>query len=101
MAAKTKAELEKELAETKQALEEQANRQPSPYDMVKIKLFRDGNHYKQPLYVGINDYQKTFERGKVYTVPRYVADFIEQTQEAEANTMQKWDKVEAAFERKR
>lgn len=65
-----------------------------PYEekeFVKIKLFKDEYRYKNDLYVGINGKNWWIRRGKEVTVPKYVADFIEQTMQEETKI---WERVE-------
>lgn len=49
-----------------------------PKAMVSIKLFRDNNRYKDPLYVSVNDYSAQIQRGVTVKVPYYVAKHIEE-----------------------
>jgi hypothetical protein len=64
-----------------------------PYEeteYVKVKLFRDEYRYKQPLYVAINGRNWLIKRGVEVTLPKYVADFIEQQMREEAAI---WERV--------
>lgn len=49
-----------------------------PKQMVSIKLFRDNNRYKDPLYVSVNDYSAQIQRGVTVQVPYYVKKHIEE-----------------------
>ena len=49
-----------------------------PKAMVSIKLFRDNNRYKDPLYVSVNDYSAQIQRGVTVQVPYFVAKHIEE-----------------------
>lgn len=49
-----------------------------PRSMVSIKLFRDSNRYKDPLYVSVNDYSAQIQRGVTVQVPYFVAKHIEE-----------------------
>lgn len=60
------------MAETKKT------NQFDPKAMVSIKLFRDNNRYKDPLYVSVNDYSAQIQRGVTVQVPYYVAKHIEE-----------------------
>ena len=65
-----------------------------PYEekeFVKVKLFKDDYRYKDDVYVGINGKNWNIKRGKEIPLPKYVADFIEQTVAEEARI---WEKVE-------
>jgi hypothetical protein len=64
-----------------------------PYEekeFVKVRLFRDEYRYKQPLYVSINGRNWLIKRGVEVTLPKYVADFIEQQMQEEAAI---WERV--------
>ena len=64
------------MAETKkQAVREEAF---DPRQMVKIKLFRDNNRYKEPLFVSVNNYTALIQRGVQVEVPYFVARHIEE-----------------------
>lgn len=62
------------MAETKKTNTNQFD----PKAMVSIKLFRDNNRYKDPLYVSVNDYSAQIQRGVTVQVPYYVAKHIEE-----------------------
>lgn len=55
-------------------------------DPVKIRLFKDGNKYKDDVFVAVNGKTFLIQRGVDVTVPRYVADVLyqSQTQDMEA-----------------
>lgn len=54
--------------------------------MVKIRLFRDGGKYKEPISVGVNGKQYLVQRGVDVEVPESVAEVIQNsmTQDNEA-----------------
>jgi len=52
-------------------------------EFVKVRLFRDDYRYKDALYVGINNKDWMIPRGVEMTLPKYVADFIEQQMQAD------------------
>jgi hypothetical protein len=65
-----------------------------PYEekeYVKVKLFKDDYRYKNDLYVAINGKNWYIKRGKEVTLPKYVADFIENAMTEEARI---WERVE-------
>ena len=86
--AEAKAELREEMSEgpvrSKQeeemfkALEEEKKRLNEP---VKIRLFKDGNKYKDDVFVSVNDRTWQIQRGVDVTVPRIVAEVLQQSQE--------------------
>ena len=57
------------MADIKQREEEMQQR-------VRIKLFKDGRAYKDPLYVAVNGHNFVIERGVEVEVPRYVEEVI-------------------------
>ena len=65
------AQMFKELEEQKKHLE----------DPVTIQLFKDGNKYKDDVFVGWNDRNFLIQRGVPVTVPRGVAEILQQSQE--------------------
>lgn len=94
-----KAELaakDKELAAAKAKVKEKpttattgapANQAPKdPNKRVKIKLFKDGNRYKEPLYVRVNNYTALIPRGVEVSVPYFVAKHIEEMTQQDVNT---------------
>lgn len=81
-----RAELEALKAE-KAAAEEQKQRDESDIRRrVKIKLMRDDNKHRQPLYVAVNDYTANIQRGVTVEVPYYVALAIKESQDADEAT---------------
>lgn len=84
--------------ETKQAEQDVAREEvKSPYDRVSIRLTRDGNEHRQPLYVSINTSDFYIPRGKDVEVPRYVADYIQDMMDKEYALMEKYDEIEKKF----
>lgn len=65
------------MAETKTATKK-TEAKFDPRAMVTIKLFRDNNRYKEPLYVSVNDYSAQIQRGVSVQVPYFVAKHIEE-----------------------
>lgn len=59
-------------------------------EFVNVRLFRDEYRYKEPLYVAINGKNWVIQRGVEVTLPKYVADFIEQQMAEEAKI---WERV--------
>ena len=89
------AELEKASAELEalkkaQAVEAEAIQAEAQADdpkrRVKVRLFKDNNKYKEPLYVSVNGYNAQVPRGVVVEVPFYVAKHIEEMQQQDENT---------------
>lgn len=49
-----------------------------PNRRVRIELFKDGDKYKEPLTVSVNDYTAVIKRGVPVEVPYYVAKHLEE-----------------------
>ena len=64
------------MAETRKTVKEPE--QLDPKRLVTIKLFRDNNRYKEPLFVNVNDYSAQIQRGVSVQVPYFVAKHIEE-----------------------
>ena len=82
---------------TQETEQEEKQEVKSPYDRVSIRLTRDGNEHKQPLYVSINTSDFYIPRGKDVEVPRYVADYIQDMMDKEYALMEKYDDIEKKF----
>lgn len=52
----------------------------SPMDMVTITLFKDNDKYNDDVFVAVNGNNYLIQRGKPVTVPRYVAEVVEQAE---------------------
>ncbi len=55
-------------------------------EMVRIKLFKDGDKYKDDVFVGVNGKAFKIQRGVEVEVPAYVADVLEQSMQQDFNT---------------
>ena len=53
---------------------------------VTIHLFRDNEHYSDDLFVGINGKTYQIQRGVDVSVPRFVAEVVEQSMQQDALT---------------
>ena len=84
-------------AEEKNSAQAERKEKTAPDDMVPIKLYKDGEKYKNPLFVGINGKTWFIPRGIPFLVPRMVSDFIESNISEEAAVMEKLDKMEEEF----
>lgn len=56
------------------------------WERVRIKLFKDNNKYREPLFVSVNDYSALIQRGVYVEVPMFVAQHIQEMEEADAKT---------------
>ena len=57
-----------------------------PNRKVKIKLFKDSQRYKEPLYVSVNSYSACIPRGVPVEIPYFVAKHIEEMETQDQNT---------------
>lgn len=57
-------------------MEDIRKRESEMHKKVRIKLFKDGREYKDPLYVAVNGHNFVIERGVEVEVPRYVEEVI-------------------------
>ncbi len=48
-----------------------------PAKMVKVKLFKDNNMYKDPVFVAVNGHKFIVPRGVEVEVPEYIAEVLE------------------------
>ena len=53
---------------------------------VKLRLFRDSNQYKDPLYVAVNGESYLIPRGVEVEVPYYIAEVIENSLKEDQKT---------------
>ena len=56
------------------------------WERVRIKLFKDNNKYREPLYVSVNDYTALIKRGVYVEVPMFVAQHIQEMEAADEKT---------------
>ena len=71
---------------------------PDP-GMTPMIPYKDDYRYKSDLFVAINGNNWFIKRGKEVTLPKYVADFIEQTMAEEARIWEKVEQEEADFKK--
>ena len=62
-------------------------------ERVPVLLFKDNGKYKDPLYVSVNGYSATIERGKKVMVPRFVKEVIEQSAAQDEETARKIEEL--------
>lgn len=76
------------MAETvkKTALKEEEVKKMTGWEPVQIRLFKDNNKYKEPLYASVNNRSFHIPRGITVTVPYCVAKVIEQSQAQDERT---------------
>lgn len=70
------------MAEKKEYTEKAAPGSPKAAgsgEPVKIRLFKDGDKYKDDVFVAVNGRSWQIKRGEEVLVPRYVAEVLEQS----------------------
>lgn len=55
--------------------------------MVKIRLFKDGGKYKNPVFVGVNGKQYMVQRGVDVEVPESVAEVLQNSMDQDAQAI--------------
>ena len=55
-------------------------------DTVKIKLFRDAGRYRDDMFVAVNGRRYRIQRGEEVSVPRCVANVIEESEKQDEKT---------------
>lgn len=63
--------------------------------MVKIKLFKDSDKYKDDVFVGVNGHTFQIKRGVEVEVPDYVAEVLEHSQRQDESTQIKLERLQA------
>lgn len=64
---------------------------------VQIRVFRDGERYKDDVFVGVNGKGYLIKRGEDVMVPRFVAEIINQSLDEDANAASKSERLQADF----
>lgn len=73
--------------------------EPEP-EMVKIKLFKDGGKYSEPVFVAVNGRRWIVPRGVEVEIPDYVAEVLERSMEQDQATALMIEKLENRFNEK-
>lgn len=60
----------------KKNTEQEVKKDAKGRKLVRIQLFKDNKHYKEPLFVGVNGETFLVQRGVPVDVPDYVAEVI-------------------------
>lgn len=92
-----KAEAAKIVAEAK--AQAQAGAAPKdPEDLVAVRLFKDGDRYKDDVFVAVNGRAYQIQRGVTVKVPRYVADVLEQSMDQDNATANLIEQESSSYE---
>lgn len=67
-------------------------------DLVEIRLFKDGNRYKDDVFVCVNGHRMQIQRGKTVKIPRAFADVLMQSADMDAATADLMTLKEKEFE---
>lgn len=94
--ANAKAEAEKIVAEAKAKAETKAPENPE--GLVSIRLFKDGDKYKDDVFVAVNGRAFQIKRGVTVQVPAYVAAVLEQSAEQDNATANLIEQESSSFE---
>ena len=84
-------ERDKELFERVRKMEEHLN------EPVTIQLFKDGNKYKDDVFVGWNDRNFLIQRGVPVTVPRGVAQILQESQAQDIRAQEYQERQQREF----
>lgn len=68
-------------------------------ELVEIQLFKDNDNYKDDVFVGVNGRHFLIQRGVMVKVPRYVAEVIRQSEEADRRTGMMMRELSEKYER--
>lgn len=67
-------------------------------DLVEIRLFKDGNRYKDDVFVCVNGQRMQIQRGKTVKIPKAFADVLMQSADMDAATAELMTLKEKEFE---
>lgn len=93
--AEAKAEAAKIVAEAKAQVGAATK---DPEDLVYVRLFKDGDKYKDDVFVAVNGRAYQIQRGVTVKVPRYVADVLEQSMEQDNATANLIEQESSSYE---
>lgn len=65
--------------------------------MVKIKLFKDNERYKDDVFVAVNGRSFQIKRGEEVEVPEYVSEVLEQSARQDEDTAKLMDQESSSF----
>ncbi len=69
-------------------------------EMVPVMLFKDGETYKDDVFVAVNGRSFQIQRGKTVMVPRYVKEVLDNSQRQERATADLLEQLEQEYENK-
>lgn len=77
---------------------EEADSNQSNDGLVEIRLFKDGNRYKDDVFVCVNGHRMQIQRGKTVKIPKAFADVLMQSAEMDTATAELMTLKEKEFE---
>ncbi len=84
------------------AATEAAGASPSPWeDMVSIRLFKDGDNYRDDVFVAVNGHNYQLQRGVSVQVPRCVADVLAHSQQQDHAATMLVEQLEREYSEKK
>ena len=85
--------------EAKPAVQPEVQKEAKPErKMYEIRLFKDNNKYKEPVYVGVNGRGYLIQRGETVMVPEEVKEVLENSMKQDEYTAKLIDRESGAFE---
>lgn len=93
-----KAEAAKIVAEARAQTEAAPQREDSEEELVPIRLFKDGDKYKDDVFVAVNGRAFQIKRGVTVNVPKYVADVLDQSMEQDNATASLIERESSGYE---
>ena len=91
------AEAQAKAKETLEAAKETAPAAPKPNNLVPIRLFKDGDKYKDDVFVAVNGRSWQIRRGETVMVPDYVAEVLEQSMAQDTATANLIERESSAY----
>ena len=71
-----------------------------PKTMVKVKLFRDNDRYKDPVFVAVNGERYIVPRGVEVEIPEYIYEVLERSMAEDQQTALMLERLENKFNEK-
>lgn len=81
--------------------QEEVNVEKQQDELVEIRLFKDGEKYRDDVIVAVNGKVWQIQRGVKVKVPKYVAEVLENSEMQDAKTADMIDKYTKNFEERK
>ena len=69
-------------------------------EMVRVQLFKDGEKYKDDVFVAVNGRAFQIKRGEAVEVPKSVAEVLENSQKQDISTAIMMEEESASYRKK-